>query len=173
MTNIFRYDKIKKVRSVAVLRGVVFLEFIIVTALIIFLLFLLGFSFGQITALFFGVLGIVIVLIGMFFAFCLVLLAASKKEKAVFAEFDKSSKFPFAVYDIKGEKRKNLFPSEMVMREKLYVPHKSVYVRLCGLRKTVIDKNAFLTIVVGSAIFIPAAIFSVIQTAGIISSIQL
>lgn len=144
------------------------MEFLIVTAMVIILLVLLGFGFGQIASIFMAVLGICIVLTGLFFLFCLVLLIFSKREKGFFVEFDESRKFSCPVYEVNGTRLRNLFPGEMVLKNKLYVPEKKIHIRRCRFIKSVIDKNAMLTIIFGSAVFIPGAVFSIVEALNII-----
>ena len=147
------------------------MEFLVAVVMIIILLVLLGFGLGQIATLFMAVLGVVIVLTGLFFAICLAVAISSKRVRAEFSEFDENTKFPCAVYEISGEKHRNLFPAEMVMKNKIYVPGKPVNVLLCRIRKSVIDKNALITIIVGSSIFIPLAVLVITETIKIVTAI--
>lgn len=82
--------------------------------------------------------------------------------KAVFVSFDEERRFAVAVYSIGGEEVANLFPCEMIMRDKLYIPDKEISLLYCKPRRAAIDKNALITIIAGSAVFIPAAVFSAI-----------
>lgn len=139
------------------------MEFLIGYVLIAVILLLMGFSLAQIGFFTLIITGAIIVLIGGFFAVCLVLLAFSKRRRGVFVEIDENTRFPVAVYKIDGENVPNMFPCEMVMKKRLYVPEKEITLLYCKPRKSAIDKNALITIIVGSAVFIPAAVFSAIM----------
>lgn len=150
------------------------MEFVICAVLIAVLLFILGFELLDILYLAVGIALLFVVFIGGFFAFCLVLLAMSRRCKAVFVEIDddpENSRFPCAVYEIDGKRVRNMFPCEMIARKKLYVPEKKIRIFYCKPRNEAIDKNAYLTIVFGSLIFIPAAVFSVLLIIRFISAV--
>ena len=139
------------------------MEFLLGYALIAVIMLFMGFSIVHIAIMTLIIIGVVIVLIGAFFAVCLVFLAMSKRKTAVFTSFDEEPRFPVAVYKIDGEDVPNMFPREMIMRDKLYVPDKEIKVLYCKPRRSVIDKNALVTMIAGSAVFIPAAAFSLIM----------
>lgn len=139
------------------------MEFLIGYVLIAVILLFMGFSLFQIGVFTLMIVGALIVLIGGFFAVCLALLAFSKRRRGVFVEIDESTRFPVAVYNIDGENVPNMFPCEMVMKKRLYVPEKEITLLYCKPRKRTIDKNALVTIIVGSSVFIPAAVFSAIM----------
>lgn len=120
----------------------------------------MGFKLIHIGILTLILIGAIIVLIGAFFAVCLVFLAMSRRKTAVFISIDEEPRFPVAVYRIDGEDVPNMFPCEMIMREKLYVPNKEVRILYCKPRRSAIDKNALVTMIAGGAVFIPAAVFS-------------
>ena len=139
------------------------MEFLLGYALIAVIMLFMGFSIVHIAIMTLIIIGVVIVLIGAFFAVCLVFLAMSKRKTAVFTSFDEEPRFPVAVYKIDGEDVPNMFPREMIMRDKLYVPDKEIKVLYCKPRRSAIDKNALVTMIAGSAVFIPAAAFSLIM----------
>lgn len=144
------------------------MDYLISFALIIAIMLFMGFSVGDILLLVLGIIGLGVILIGGFFAVCLVFLAVSKRRTAVFLDINEEGRFPCAVYMIDGERVNNLFPCEMIMQKRLYVPDKPVTLLYCGIRKAAIDANALATIIVGNLIFIPASVFVVIQTVRII-----
>ena len=139
------------------------MEFIIGYVMIAIIMLLMGFQLVQIGVITLMIIGAGVVLIGAFFAVCLVFLAMSKRKTAVFVTIDEEPRFPVAVYKIDGEDVPNMFPCEMIMRDKLYVPGKEIKILYCKPRRSAIDKNAFVTMIAGSAVFIPAAVFSVIM----------
>lgn len=138
------------------------MEFIIGYVLIAVIMLCMGFSLMNIGVFTLLLIGVFIVLIGVFFSVCLVFLAMSRRRKAVFVSFDEERRFPVAVYNIGGEEVSNLFPCEMIMRGKLYIPGKEISILYCKPRRAAIDKNALITIIAGSAVFIPAAVYSAI-----------
>lgn len=144
------------------------MDILIGLALIMVLLFLLGFGWGDLALLALGIMGIFIVLIGCFFAVCPIMLALSKRKTAVFVRFDEEGRFPCAVYGIDGEEVPNMFPCEMIMRGKLYVPGKEIKVLYCRANKHAIDSNALITMIAGAVIFIPFAVFAAVTIVKVI-----
>ena len=138
-----------------------FMEFVIGFVLIAIMMLFIGFGLSDIALLVIGIICVGVIMTAGFFVMSIVLLAVSRRVTAQFSRFDEESRFPVAVYKIGDEELPNMFPREMVMRDKLYVPDKDVYVMYCRLRRAVFDKNAIITIVSGSAIFIPMAAFVV------------
>lgn len=147
------------------------MEFVIGSALIIVIMLCIGFGWGDIAMLGFAVIGAFIVLIGGFFAVCLIMLALSKRRTAIFTEFSEEHRFPCAVYRIDGQDVPNMFPCEMIMRNKLYVPDKEIRVLYCRLNRTAIDSNALATIICGSIVFIPSAVFAVVKMIEVVGEV--
>lgn len=139
------------------------MEFVIGFALIALLMLFLGFGLSEIALLVIGIICFGVIMTAVFFVVSVVLLVTSKRVTARFTHFDEERQFPVAVYQIGNEELPNMFPREMVMRDKLYVPDKDVYVMRCRLRRAVIDKNAIITIISGALIFIPSAIFAAVS----------
>lgn len=131
------------------------MEFLLGFALIVILMLCLGFGIVDIAVLVLALAGLVIIFIGIFFAVCLVMLMFTGKTRGAFVEFNEDGRFPCAVYDIGGERVKNLFPCEMIMRDKLYVSDKEIQLLYFKPRRFAVDKNALFTIIIGSAVFIP------------------
>lgn len=147
------------------------MDIVIGGAMLVVLMLCLGFGWGDIALLGAGIVGIFIVLIGGFFAVCLVMLALSRRRSAVFVRLDENRRFPCAVYRINGADVVNMFPCEMVMRDKLYVPEKEIKVLYCRLNRSAIDNNALLTIIFGSTVFIPSAVFAAVKIIEVITEI--
>ncbi|MCH5204498.1 MAG: hypothetical protein J1F03_07100 [Oscillospiraceae bacterium] len=131
------------------------MEYIIVLALLSIIFFCLGLSLGDVLMMLAVLLCAGIVFVGAFFLFSLVVLALSRKVTASFLKMNDEGRYPCAVYKVGDSELKNLFPSEMIMKDKLYVPEKEIKIRRCVLFNAALDKNAVMTIVVGSAVFIP------------------
>lgn len=144
------------------------MDIIIGGTLIIIIMLCLGFGWGDIAVLGLGAVGVIVVLIGSFFAVCLLMLALSKRKTAVFTEFSEEGRFPCAVYRIDGADVPNMFPCEMIMRGKLYVPGKKIKVLYCRVNKHAIDGNALITMIFGSMIFIPSAVFAAVTIVKVI-----
>jgi len=140
-----------------------YMDFLVGGAMVVIIMLCIGFGWSDIAVLGFTVVGALIVLIGVFFAACLVMLAMSKRRTAVFTEFSEERRFPCAVYRIEGADVPNMFPCEMIMRGRLYVPDKEIKVLYCRPFRSAIDNNALLTIILGSVIFIPSAVFAVVK----------
>ncbi len=139
------------------------MEFLLVFALIVILMLCVGFGWGDILMLVLLVIAALTVIIGGFFLVCLALLLSSKKKRGVFSKISDERRFPCAVYDIDGGEFPNIFPCEMILRNKLYVPGKAVTLYYIKFRRAVIDKNAFITIISGSAVFIPLAVMAAVM----------
>lgn len=131
------------------------MEYLIVIALLAVILLCVGFSISDILVMLAVLLCAVVVLVGAFFVFSLVVLLSSVKVNASFVKMNDEGRYPCAVYKVENIELKNLFPCEMVMRDKLYVPDREVKIRKCRILKAVLDKNAVITIVFGSIVFIP------------------
>jgi len=137
------------------------MEILFSIIIILGLLLFAGVSIGDILAIVLGLIGVLVVLIGLFFTVCFALVAMSKRKRAAFLEIDESGRYPAAVYEVEGDRVKNFFPCEMVMRSRLYVPEKEIHILHCAPIKRTIDGNALITIIVGAVIFIPASVLAV------------
>ncbi len=139
------------------------MEILVSIIIILGILILGGVDIGLILLLVLGLVGVLVVLMGLFFAACLVLVVISGRKSAVFLEMDDSGRYPVAVYDIDGARVKNFFPCEMVMRKRLYVPGKKIRILYCAAINRTIDGNAFITIIAGTLILVPASVFAVMK----------
>lgn len=146
------------------------MEFLLVFAMIAIIMLLLGFGAGDIIMLATYIIAVLVLLTGVFFVISLVFLMFTKRKRGVFSKINDEGRFPHAVYEIDGEEFPNIFPCEMVMRDKLYVPEKTVTLFYSKPRRAVIDKNAFITIIAGSVVFIPLAAVSVMLLANELSA---
>ncbi len=131
------------------------MEFLAGAAVLIVLLYILGFGLNLIAS------GIVVCLVAAtvlceaFFLFSLVRLLLSKKVTARFVRIAKREKWRFdtAFYEVGEQEIPNIFPCEMTMRDKFYKKDKEIKLRLGIGRKCVYDMNAVLTIVFGNILF--------------------
>lgn len=141
------------------------MDFLMGYIMVAVIMLCMGFSLIHVGIMTLLLIGVFIVLIGAFFAVCLVLLFFSRKARGVFVSINEEKRFPVAVYKINGEEILNLFPCEMIMKNRLYVPEKEISLLYCKPRRAAIDKNALVTVIVGSVIFIPSAVFAAIVIA--------
>lgn len=147
------------------------MQYLIGTALIIIIMLCIGFGWADIAMLGFAVAGAFMVLLGGFFAVCLVFIAISRRKKAVFVRFGEERRFPCAVYRIDGADVPNMFPCEMIMRGKLYVPGKEIRLLYCRPIRSAIDGNALASMIFGSIVFIPAAVFAVVKMIEVVRNV--
>lgn len=134
------------------------MEYVIGFGLVALLMLCLGFGLGDVAMLLMWILAGAVVLTALFFAAALFLLVTSKPVKAEFVRLDDTKRFPAAVYRIGDGEFRNIFPSETMMKKKLYVEGKRKKVLKSRLFRFVIDGNALATIVIGALVFIPSAV---------------
>ncbi|MBS7369798.1 MAG: hypothetical protein KIG62_06615 [Oscillospiraceae bacterium] len=126
------------------------MEYIVGTVMIVLLLFFLGMEWTQIVLLFFFAVGVAFGLLFLFFVFCAVVALASKPVSAEFSEIKRNNRgFVSPHYIAEGREYPNLFPCEVVLRDKLYIKGRTVRVRVNKALGVVLDKNAVYSIVFG------------------------
>ncbi len=82
--------------------------------------------------------------------------------KAEFIYMDKGNRgFPKAYYNANGEVYPNVFPCEMVMRNRIYKKGKNVSVWLLPKMCVVFDGNAVALVIVSFLFCVPAGAYSV------------
>lgn len=137
------------------------MEFLCAAAVLIVLLYILGFGLNLIASGIGVCLAVVTLLCEVFFLLSLVRLLLSKKVTGTFTHIGKKEKWRFdtAFYDINGSELPNIFPCEMTMRDKFYKKDKTVKLRLGIGGKCVYDLNAVLTIIFGNVLFGLASVF--------------
>jgi len=137
------------------------MEFLAGAAVIIILLYILGFGFNLIASGIGVCLVAATVLCELFFIVFFVRLLLSKKVTGSFLRIDRLEKgrFDTAFYDVNGEEKACMFPCEMTMRDKFYKKDKPVTLLLDIRRKRVYDGNATLTIIFGTLLFGSASWF--------------
>lgn len=134
------------------------MEYVIGFGLIAVLMLCLGFGLADIGMLLMWILAGAIVLTALFFAAALFLLISSKPVKAEFLRLDDAKRFPSAIYRVGDGEFRNIFPSETMMKKKLYVEGKRKRVLKSRIFRFVIDGNALATIIIGALVFIPSAV---------------
>ena len=139
------------------------MEIVFGIIIVVLLLFLLGVSLGFISILFCVMVTIGLVAMLLFFGFSVLRLIVSEKKTARFdgTEPFGDTKFDCAVYLIEGERYKNAFPCEAIMRDRIYRKDKDVTVCFYERKKLVYDKNSVITAVAGA---ISSAILCILAT---------
>ena len=130
---------------------------------VILLLWILGIDINVIISGVVIILFAAAVLTHLFFLVSVIGLIASKKREAYFSRFDRrgKAKWETAFYEVGDTELPNIFPCEVVMRDKLYRPDRKVKVRLSFSGKVVYDRNAVATIIFGNILCIPLTGFFV------------
>ncbi len=128
------------------------------------LLFLLGVEVLTLLNIFQIILAVLTVLCLLFFVFCLVLLAASKKHPAQLLciekqqgkdgkEADDKILSKFAFYQVDGEKLRNWFPAERLGSKRIY-GRTECYVRIAKLggKRLVFDRHSVVIVIAGTVL---------------------
>lgn len=124
------------------------MEILIGAAVIIILLALLGVDIWYILLGIIALVALAALFVTAMFSVSMVWLLRSERCSGEFLKFSEGKRFEYAVYRIDGGEYGNIFPAEMVLREKLYKPETPVKLRLYR-KKSVFDRNAALTTAIG------------------------
>lgn len=129
------------------------MEIVLGIIIVVVLMLILQVSIGFISILFSVIIAMGILAMLGFFIFSAVRYCRSGKKTARFdgTEPFGESKFDCAVYFIEGERYRNAFPCEVIMRERIYKKDREVTVRLYEKKNLVYDKNSAVTIFMGLA----------------------
>ena len=127
------------------------MELLIIFIVITSLLLMMG---VEVAAILLGLMILMIALLGLTVVFFLIhamLLLKTRRCRAVLKKVEKHPKFnyPAAFYEAEGEVYPNVFPCEVVLRNRLSPVGKDCTVRLDEKRKTVYDTNAFVCVMLG------------------------
>lgn len=127
------------------------MESILILLIVLIIMFILGVDTGIIIGTVLAAAGLL--LVGMFLLFAVsgIIMAGSEKTTAHFSGIDKSplGRFDCAYYSIDGKEYPNAFPSEPVMKDKLYPADRELSVRFFRKKGYVFDKTAGVIIIVG------------------------
>lgn len=127
------------------------MEFVVVIAVILVLLFILGIDIG---ILMFGVLcllEIFLVFMSVFFTISLVMLLFSRKHSAEFLRIEKSERLgSHAWYLVDGKEYMNFYPADEILKKQLY-RKKTTTIRLFKVKKNSIafDRKSWVIIGIG------------------------
>ncbi len=124
------------------------MEILIGAVVIIILLALLGVDIWYILLGVIALVALAALFVTVMFAVSMVWLLRAERCNGEFLKFSAEKRFEYAVYLIDGMEYGNIFPAEMVLREKLYKPESPVKLRLYR-KKSVFDRNAVLTTAIG------------------------
>lgn len=127
------------------------MELILGLAVIIILLLILGVGLDVIIFGFAGLLCLASLFSELLFIYFAVRLLFSKRMTAVFTRIGrtKKGKYDTAFYMTDEGELPNVFPAEVVMKDRLYDVHKTLKLRIDAGKKFVYDRNARLTILLG------------------------
>lgn len=131
------------------------MEFLLALIIIIVLLTILGVS-GEMMVL--GGIALIVLGIGLvavFFLYMCIRMLLAKKRKAKFLRIDQApkGKFKVAYYEVDGAEYPCVFPSEMILNDKMYRPDREYSVRFSPRMGRVFDVWTNLTCVLGLLCF--------------------
>lgn len=140
------------------------MEIFLALVIIIVLCKVLGVS-NEILAM--GGLGLIvlcIVAMTMLFAYCCVRMLFTKRKEATFTRIDKAPKgnFKVAYYMVDGEEYPCLFPSEMILNDKMYRTDRTYHVMFSKGAKKVYDIYTVITCILG-LIFSGVSVYLILQ----------
>lgn len=127
------------------------MEVILALIVIIVLLSILGVKGEMIVAGIIGLICLGILAMGLMFLYMCVRMVLAKKHKASFLRIDQApkGKFKVAYYSIEGQEYPCVFPSEMILNDKMYRPDRSYTVLFSRRMGKVFDIWTILTCVLG------------------------
>lgn len=137
------------------------MEIIIGIAVVFILLLCLGVSVSFLATIALVIIGIMIVGMAGIFIYATVFLLTGQKANGryVRSENSEKSRIPYAVYEIDGTEYRNLFPLEVLFRDKIYNTDKEVSLILNKRKKCCFDNNAKICCVLG----ITVSIFLIVE----------
>lgn len=127
-----------------------FMEALIVLAIILVLLICMGISYELIALMFLALLDLLLLAIFVFFMYCLIKLWGGKMKTARFTKIDISpkSKFKTAFYQIGDQEYANAFPAELLAKKLFYSKLRDKKVFLCK-NGDVFDVYSLVTVAAG------------------------
>ena len=112
------------------------MEFVIIATVVLVLAMCLGADFVIVPIMFIVFLVVLLLAIFGFFVYSAVKLTGTKSVKGKFVRFGRAEgkKFDTAFYKVSDSEYPNVFPYEVVMRSKIYIPDKVCRLRYDGKR---------------------------------------
>lgn len=127
------------------------MEFVIIATVVLVLAMCLGADFVIVPIMFIVFLVILLLAIFGFFVYSAVKLTGTKSVKGKFVRIGRAEgkKFDTAFYKIGENEFPNVFPCEVVMRSKIYIPDKVCKLRFDSRHNEVFDLNAVCCVILG------------------------
>lgn len=131
------------------------MEVLVILGILIIFLLVFGLSFLPILAGILWLMGGMAILSTVFFVVMAVLTLAARKKEAVFCGVEKVERYgEHAVYEIEGQERSNLFPTDALTKRLLYRKEKvSVRALKIGKNVLVFDRISQVIIAIGLPTF--------------------
>lgn len=129
------------------------MEFLLVLAIIIVICLIMNVSPGLIALALMGLVELVLISMFLLFIYECIRMAFSKRVEAKFTRIDKApgenSRFKVAYYSVNGEEYPCVFPSEMILNDKMYRTDRTYHVLYNKRMKKVFDIWTVLTCILG------------------------
>ena len=127
------------------------MEALIILAIIIVLLIIAGISAEAVMLGILGLMALGMLLLTVFFAFCILRLIRCEKTEGKLAKVEYHPKLGYGTphYEVDGEVYANVFPCEVVMKKRLYTVGRVCRLRFDKKRRKVFDGNAVISSAAG------------------------
>ena len=127
------------------------MEALIVIVIVAVLLIIMGVTAEVLIAGFMGLLCLMMLALFLFFGWCIFRMTRCRKCTGRLADVEKEPKLGYSVpvYEIDGEKYRNVFPCEIVMKDRLYTEGRECRLMLDEKRGKVFDGNARISSIMG------------------------
>ena len=128
------------------------MEFVIIATVVLVLAMCLGADF------------VIVPIMSIVFVYSAVKLTGTKSVKGKFVRFGRAEgkKFDTAFYKVSDSEYPNVFPYEVVMRSKIYIPDKVCRLRYDGKRNEVFDLNAVCCVIFGLVLSSVSAVMMIL-----------
>ena len=134
------------------------MEFVIIATVVLVLAMCLGADFVIVPIMFIVFLVVLLLVIFSFFVYSAVKLTGTKSVKGKFVRFGRDTAF----YKVSDSEYPNVFPYEVVMRSKIYIPDKVCRLRYDGKRNEVFDLNAVCCVIFGLVLSSVSAVMMIL-----------
>ena len=130
------------------------MEILIVIAVLILLALILGVDILMVGTVIIGVLTLATLAITFFFLLNLLRLLTTRPTRGKLLGLREHEKFkyPWAFYEIDGQEYRNVFPCEVILRDRLYPEGKLCTLWTNRKKGWVYDTNAFICVLVGTGL---------------------
>lgn len=140
------------------------MEFVIISAVVLVLALCLGADFAIVPIMLMVFLIVLLLAIFGFFLYSAVRLAGKKSMKGRFVSIGRAvgKKFDTAFYKVGDSEYPNVFPCEVVMRSKIYIPDKVCKLRFDSRYNDVFDLNAVCCVILGLVLSSVSAVMMIL-----------